>query len=277
MGRMDPGTVLARRYCVRRLLHRCTIGEVFLAERLDDGVEVEIKLIGADGRLRREASAAAAIQSEHVQRVIDVDEDAERGLVLVYERLHGESLLERLKRTGPMPLAELHPLIAEAWLGLEDIHAGGVVHRDVKPDNVFLRAQGSPQVKLRGLDVCKLAGSEETTEMGMSLGAFSFMAPEQIGKSKRADHRVDVYACATLIYQALTGQLPYKERNVLVMVEMKTKIDARKLAEAMRGPVDPRLEAFLGRGLARDPSRRFPTAREAFEAWRELCPPELLN
>jgi serine/threonine-protein kinase len=274
---MDPGTVLARRYCVRRLLRKCTIGEVFVADRLDDGVEVEIKLIGAEERLRREGSAAATIQSQHVQRVIEVDEDVERGLVLVYERLHGESLLERLKRTGPMPLAELHPVIAQAWLGLEDVHAGGVVHRDVKPDNVFLCDRGSPQVKLRGLDVCKLAGSEETPELGMSLGGFSFMAPEQIGKSRLADHRVDVYACATLIYQALTGQLPYKERNVLVMVEMKTKKDARRLGEAMPGPVDPRLEAFVARGLARDPFRRFPSAREALEAWQELCPAELLN
>src|SRR6185312_14606815 len=89
---------------------------------------------------------------------------------------------------------------------------------------------------------------------------------------KTVDHRADIYACSTLIYQSLTGQLPYSARNILVMVEMKTKIDARKLGDAMSSPVDPRLEAFVTRGLSRDPSQRFQTALEALNAWRELRP-----
>ena len=84
--------------------------------------------------------------------------------------------------------------------------------------------------------------------MGQSLGSFSFAPPEQIGKAKTADHRADIYACATLIYQALSGQLPYAARNLLVMVEMKCKTDARRLSEAVPVPVDRRLEAFLARG-----------------------------
>jgi serine/threonine-protein kinase len=88
------------------------------------------------------------------------------------------------------------------------------------------------------------------------------------------DHRADIYACATLIYQSLTGQLPYSARNILVMVEMKAKADARTLNEAMPGLVDARLEAFVARGLARDPALRFQTALDALAAWRDLRPPQ---
>jgi serine/threonine-protein kinase len=108
--------------------------------------------------------------------------------------------------------------------------------------------------------------------MGQSLGTFSFMPPEQIGKAKTVDHRADIYACATMIYQSMSGQLPYQARNLLIMVEMKQKTDARRLAEAMAGPVDPRLEAFLAKGLAREPADRFQSALEGLTAWRELRP-----
>jgi serine/threonine-protein kinase len=295
MGRMEPGTLLASRYRVQRFLRRSTIGDVFLAEALDTGDPVEIKLLGEPSvengesppeagasqarlgaRLRREARAAASIRSEHVQRVIELVEDAGRGPLLVYEWREGESLLERLERQGPMPLAELHPIIEGVWLGLGSVHAAGVVHRDLKHSNVLLARDGDgpPRVVLRGLDLCKITGSgDEITEMGMSLGGFSFMPPEQIGKSKTVDHRADVYACATLVFQALTGQLPYAARNILVMVEMKTKYDARTLGQVMGGPVDPRLEAFVARGLARDPARRFPSALDALRAWQELGRP----
>jgi serine/threonine protein kinase len=108
------------------------------------------------------------------------------------------------------------------------------------------------------------------TEMGQSLGTFSFMPPEQIGKAKTVDHRADIYACTTLIYQSLTGQLPYIAKNVLVMVELKAKQPPRTVAEALNGPVDPRLESFISKGLARDANERFQTAGDALAAWREL-------
>ena len=88
--------------------------------------------------------------------------------------------------------------------------------------------------------VPKEIGGETLTEMGQSLGTFSFMPPEQIGKAKTVDHRADIYACGTLIYQALSGQLPYVARNILVMVEMKAKTDPRLLADAQMLSQDTR-------------------------------------
>jgi serine/threonine protein kinase len=282
---IDPGTVVANRYRISRPLGRGGMGEVFAAENIRTGRPVAVKLLRSDtktkssavARFRQEARAAGSINSDHVTQVLDVEEDAEHGVVLVFELLEGESLIDRLKRTGPISLEELHPIIDQVWMGLADAHRVGIVHRDLKPSNVFLerRPDGTTRVKILDFGISKIPkeiGGETLTEMGQSLGTFSFMPPEQIGKAKTVDHRADIYACATMIYQSLSGQLPYSARNILVMVEMKAKTDGRKLSEAMGAPVDPRLEAFLSQGLARDPGQRFQTALEALAAWRELRP-----
>lgn len=280
---LDPGTVVANRYRISRPLGRGGMGEVFAAENIRTGRPVAIKLLRQDSkskstaiaRFRQEARAAGSINSDHVTQVLDVEDDPEHGVVLVFELLEGESLIDRLKRTGPIPFSELHPIIEEVWLGLADAHRVGIVHRDLKPSNVFLerRPDGVTRVKIMDFGISKVpkeVGGETLTEMGQSLGTFSFMPPEQIGKAKLVDHRADIYACTTLIYQSLTGQLPYAARNILIMVEMKSKADARSLREVMGVPVDHRVEAFVARGLARDAGKRFQSAIDALAAWREL-------
>lgn len=282
---LDPGTVVAKRYRISHPLGRGGMGEVFAAENVRTGRPVAVKLLRADSktkssavaRFQREARAAGSIHSDYVTQVLDVDEDPEHGIVLVFELLEGESLIDRLKRTGPMPFEELWGVAEQVWIGLADAHKVGIIHRDLKPSNVFLerRPDGQMRVKLLDFGISKLPkamGGETITEMGQSLGTFSFMPPEQIGKAKTVDHRADIYAGTTLIYQSLSGQLPYQAKNILVMVEMKSKTDPRPLAEAMGCPIDPRLEAFISKGLARDPAKRFQTALEALAAWRELAP-----
>lgn len=280
---IEPGTIVANRYRILHPLGRGGMGEVFAAENTRTGRHVAIKLLHADAktkassveRFRREARASGSINSDYVTQVLDVEDDPVHGIVLVFELLEGESLIDRLKRTGPIPFEELHPIIEQVWMGLADAHRVGIIHRDLKPSNVFLeqRPDGSIRVKILDFGISKLPKGmegETLTEMGQSLGTFSFMPPEQIGKAKTVDHRADIYACTTLIYQSLTGQLPYIAKNVLVMVEMKAKQPPRKLSEALERLVDPRLESFMAKGLARDANDRFQTASEALSAWREL-------
>jgi serine/threonine protein kinase len=280
---IEAGTVLATRYRVQKPLGRGGMGEVFAAENVRTGRVVAVKVLRADAkqkssavaRFKREARAAGAIHSDSVTQVLDVEEDDEHGILIVFEMLEGESLIERLKRAGPMSFDELFPLVEQIWMGLVDAHKAGVIHRDLKPSNVFLerRPDGGVRVKLLDFGISKLpreVGGETLTEMGQSLGTFSFMPPEQIGKAKTVDHRADIYAVATLIYQALSGQLPYAARNILQMVELKTKNEPRKLGEVLDQPVDPALERFLAKALARDPENRQETAAEALESWREL-------
>ncbi|MCC6526255.1 MAG: protein kinase [Polyangiaceae bacterium] len=283
---IEAGTLVAKRYRVERALGKGGMGEVFAAENIRTGRHVAIKVLRAESkqkasaveRFRREAKAAGAIVSDHVTQVLDVEDDPEHGIVLVFELLQGESLVERLKRTGPLSFTELWPVVEAVWIGLADAHAAGIVHRDLKPSNVFLETRpGSAvkRVKILDFGISKLPkqmSSDSLTQVGQSLGTFSFMPPEQIGKAKNVDHRADIYACATLIYQGLSGQLPYQAKNVVTMMELKGRIEPRSLREAMGAPVDPRLEAFIAKGLARDPDARFQSALEALEAWRTLRP-----
>lgn len=281
--------MVASRYRILRQLGRGGMGEVYAAENTRTGRHVAVKLLRAEAKLkksaverfRREAKAAGSIRSEYVTEVLDVDDDADAGICLVFELLEGESLIERLKRTGPMPFNEVFQVVEQVWLGLAAAHKVGIIHRDLKPSNVFLlnTTDGRVRVKILDFGISKLPrelGGETLTEMGQSLGTFSFMPPEQIGRAKTVDHRADIYACATLVYQSLSGQLPYLAKNILNMVEMKTKQDPRKLQEAMRTPVDPALEAFIKKGLERNPEDRFATADEALAAWRRLARQESL-
>jgi len=282
---IEPGTLVANRYRVARPLGRGGMGEVFAAENTRTGRPVAIKVLHSDAkakhsaveRFRREARAAGSINSDYVTQVLDVEEDPVHGIVLVFELLEGESLIDRLKRTGPIPFEELHAIIEQVWMGLADAHRVKIIHRDLKPSNVFLerRPDGNTRVKILDFGISKLPKEmegETLTEMGQSLGTFSFMPPEQIGKAKMVDERADIYAVTTMIYQSLTGQLPYLAKNVLVMVELKAKAPPRRLADAMEGPIDPRLEAFVAKGLSRDPNQRFQTAVDALAVWRELGP-----
>ncbi len=281
---LDPGHLVAQRFRILRPLGRGGMGEVFAAENLRTGRQVAVKLLRSESkqkssaieRFRREARAAGSIQSDFVTQILDVDEDPEHGIVLVFELLEGESLVDRLKRTGPIPFDELHPMIEQIWMGLADAHRAGIVHRDLKPSNVFLerRPNGGVRVKILDFGISKLPremGGETLTELGQSLGTFSFMPPEQIGKAKTVDHRADIYSCASLIYQALSGQLPYAAKNILMMVELKTKTEPRRLSAVMDGVVDPRLDEFLSISLARDPENRFQTSDDALAAWRALA------
>ena len=281
---VEPGTVIAKRYQVVEQLGKGGMGEVFSAENTRTGRMVALKVLRAESktkqsaieRFRREARAAGSINSDFVTQVLDVEDDPEYGIVLVFELLEGESLVERLKRTGPIAFEELWGIVEAVWMGLADAHAAGIIHRDLKPSNVFLEQRRSGlRVKILDFGISKLPkkiSTQSLTQVGQSLGTFSFMPPEQIGKAKTVDHRADIYAATTLIYQAMSGKLPYHAKNVVAMMELKNKTEPRTLGEVMKSPVSPQLEAFIAKGLAREPDTRFQTAVEALEGWRHLRP-----
>ncbi|MCK6588629.1 MAG: serine/threonine protein kinase, partial [Polyangiaceae bacterium] len=183
---LEPGTVVASRYRITHPLGRGGMGEVYAAENVRTGRKVAVKLLRADSkakssavkRFEQEARAAGTINSDHVTQVFDVCEDEEHGIVIVFELLEGESLIDRLKRGGPIPLEELHPYIEQVWLGLADAHRAGIIHRDLKPSNVFLERRPDGHLRAKILDfgiskVPKEMGGETLTEMGQSLGTFS--------------------------------------------------------------------------------------------------------
>lgn len=294
MQPLTLGTVLAERYLVVGPLRREALGRFFLAMDLRTDVVVAVKVYLGDedesgreatdldlarARCLREADLLARLDSPHVPRALDIAFDPERGALLVCEWRERQSLLDRLKSRGPMPFEELHPLVTQAWQGLRDIHRAGVVHRCLKPSNLLLEKDrsGARRVILFDFGLARVsteaADGVTMGDFGRVLGLFSFMPPEQIGRAKIVDLRADVYALSTVIFQALSGQLPYRARNVLALVEAKTKSDARRLSDVLGERADPRLDAFLARGLERDPAGRFQSAEEAQTAWSSLLGP----
>jgi eukaryotic-like serine/threonine-protein kinase len=283
---IELGSLLLDRYRVVRYLWREGLGDVYRAEHAETGEAVTVKVLGppvsrlmgaaqASSRFRQEAEASARLRSPYLLPLREVDEDDIHGPVLVFAGRDGDLLINHLRRTGPMPLAALKPLLTQLWLALIDLHKSGVLHRDISPYNLLVDQQesGGERLTVLNLGSCKLPlsmGGEELTQFGQSIGEFAFMPPEQIGKAKTVDHRADIYSATTVIFQALCGQLPFNARNLLLLVEMKTRGEPRRLSEILTTPVDPELEEFTARGLARDPEGRFGTAEEALAAFRAL-------
>jgi serine/threonine protein kinase len=199
-----PGDLLGR-FRLEREIGRGGFGRVFCATDLELGREVALKVIRTDGRgatppgewMRREAEAAAHLRHRNIVTLHDAGR-CEGGAYLVYELLQGESLAERLRR-GPLPRAEAVRILAELAAALAHAHAAGVVHRDVKPGNLFLESDGG--VKLLDLGLAQLAGA-----IGLDAGSPDFMAPEQ--GNGLVDARADVYAWGRLGGLLLDGELP---------------------------------------------------------------------
>jgi serine/threonine protein kinase len=260
------------------------MGELFTARNVRTERRIALKMLRPDAkhrtdaieRFRREARAAGMISSDHVTQVLDVEDDPEHGIAIAFELLEGESLLDRLRRTGPMTLETLHPIIQQILRGLADAHAVGIIHRDLKPSNIFIerRGDGSNRVKILDFGISKLPktiAKITLTEPGQSLGSFMFMPPEQIQRAANVDLRADIYALGTLAFQAMTGQLPFSSNNIADLVRLKGTQAPRSLGEAAKKQFPPLLEAWVAKALATQREHRFQSAEEAQAAWSQVA------
>jgi serine/threonine-protein kinase len=268
------------------------MGEVFHAVHLETGANVAIKVVSRAfigdllmARLEREAAAAARIQSPFVPRMLEVDRTAEGELYLVMELLQGESLSERLKRNGGMlPWDEARLIGDNVLQALIAAHAAGVVHRDLKPGNIFIETMpaelGSDRqvpIRARILDfgVCKLDGlveGEKLTVTGESVGTIAYKAPEQIRGASRVDERADLYSFAMVIFEMVSGRLAYDAAGQMALLASKLERHARPLSSCVQIPVPSALEAIINKALSREPGDRQPNARDVLHTWRSLGP-----
>lgn len=175
-----------------------------------------------------------------------------------------ETLLERMRRAGPIPLAALHPLALQAWTALHDLHNMGALHGDIRPVNLLLEPSGS------GEQLSLIDHGDDLTATGQGPSAFHYMAPEQIGKSKPAGARADIYALSSVLFEALTGQLPHEGRTPPEQIRSKNSREARRAGEVTPALGGAPIEVFFARGLMRNPEERFESALAALQAWRAL-------
>jgi hypothetical protein len=282
-GRLGAGDVIADRYKILRPLGSGGMGAVFEAENLRTGRRVAIKTIHADlsaqpelaRRFEREARAAAAIGHPHVVDILDLGDDPARGIqFLVQELLEGESLAERLDRDGPLsPRAALDALVPIAD-ALAAVHAAGLVHRDVKPENVFLqRGRDGERPKLIDFGVvARVVGRRATrlTLAGTLVGSPAYMAPEQTLDGASLDGRADVWSLGVVLYEALSGQRPYEADDAEGLLAKIRAEAPRPLAAAMPGLPAPLL-AVVDRALQKDRTARWPTAAAFRDALRQAA------
>jgi len=267
------------------------MGSVWVAEHQNLKTEVVVKFM-ADAlasdpvslaRFSREASAAAAVKSPHVVQMLDHGFTEDGTPFIVMELLDGEDLRRRLARDLVIPLTELASIVAQACKALSRAHASGIVHRDIKPDNIFLchTDDGEPFVKLLDFGVAKSGTATDfhMTQTGVLVGTPFYMSPEQAVGAPPVDYTTDLWSLGIVAFEAMTGTRPFDGAT----------IGALTIAICNEGPpvpsrVDPKIpapfDAWLARACAREREERFQSAKgmsDAFaQALRESVAPSLV-
>lgn len=258
------------------------MGSVWLAQHLTLRSPVAIKLIDAEiagnpealGRFLREAQAAASLRSPHVVQILDHGVDSGVPFI-VMELLEGESLASRLERLGRLSPEETSRVLTQIARAMTKAHEAGVVHRDLKPDNVFLVRNDEEEIaKVLDFGIAKsqshgLATVSSATRTGSVLGTPYYMSPEQAEGAKSVDHRTDVWAMGVIACECLVGVKPFDAETLGALL---LAICAREMpVPSLLGPVPPGFDAWFARACARDLNLRFATAKQAAQELRGLC------
>ncbi len=266
---LTPDRVLGDKFRIKREIGEGGMGSVYLAEDKHIGRQVAIKLIrfpkATDPdmkehlieRFRREARAAGSVDHPNVVRIYAFEEHERRHLQIM-EYVDGRTLLEELK-SGPVMPEKVVRWAIEILGGLEAIHKAKLIHRDLKPQNLMLTADG--HIKILDLGLAKLTDedlSHELTQIGHTMGTPTYMSPEQIDGD--ADHRTDLYALGVVLFLLLTGKPPFSGTRA----EIFQKHRGEPVPEIVspHGPVDETLQAVIRKAMAKKPEARYATAEE---------------
>ncbi|MFO0748731.1 MAG: protein kinase [Myxococcota bacterium] len=263
------GTVIDNRYTIKRLLGKGGMGSVYTARQhsMDRDVAIKIMHHRADGnqaavqRFFWEVRAARRLQSPHTITVFDFGQTERGSLYLAMELLKGTTLGHRLSVDGKMPVAWAMRVAVQICRSLEEAHSAGIIHRDLKPENIFLCQRGAHRdfVKVLDFGVAKFLdpdGHMPLTQTGTVFGTPRYMSPEQ-ANSERVDPRSDLYSLGILIYEMLTGKVPFAEDNPLEILYKHVHTKPQPLFEAAPWlEVDKRLGALVDSLLAKRKEER---------------------
>jgi serine/threonine-protein kinase len=278
--------VVGDRYGVTRVIGEGGMGVVYEAEHLAIGKVVAVKVLHprhaqdreAISRLRHEARVAGTLGHPNICAVYDMGRLDDGSPYLVMERLHGETLAQRLVRERRIAARDLVDILLQVLSALAAAHQRGVVHRDLKPENVFLsRREGMrPIPKLLDFGISKAEDIEDTmadpTAVLGAVGTPYYMAPEQARGDRAIDYRVDLWATGIVLYEGLTGQRPFVAKNYNALLVQILSMAHRPLRE-----IDPDLSIGLSkvvdRALAKRPEDRYQSAMDfqnALRSYRDL-------
>jgi serine/threonine-protein kinase len=272
LGHLEPGSVVLDRYTILREIGRGGMGAVYLAEDSKLAERVALKVFATIGaadpelaaeRFRREAQAARRITHPNVVRIHDLHEDG-RLLFLTMEFIEGETLAAFVRRRDPLPVSEALAVLGEVALGVSAAHAAGVIHRDIKPQNVIVGATpaagaaGARVVKVIDFGLATTSFLAGMTATGMILGTAEYMAPEQV-RGTACDARADVYALGALAYHVFCGRPPFRGESPIA-VGFAQLTEPPQPPRELRPEIPESAERAILRALAKEPGARFADA-----------------
>ncbi len=253
--------VLAQRYSIVRQIGTGGMATVYLAYDIHHDRQVAIKVlrpdlsstIGAE-RFARELRLMAAIDHPHIVGVLDSG-DAEGSLWMAMPFINGESLRQRMAREAQLPLTEALSIARQSATALAFAHARGVIHRDIKPDNILL-SDGQAFIADFGIARAMQASEKAITATGMTIGTPAYMAPEQAAADKQLDGRVDVYALGAVLYEMLGGSPAFTGPTPQAIL-MRSMRSSPRAIHPIRRDVSPALDAVMLKAMARSPNDRY--------------------
>ncbi len=280
---LEVGQIVDGKYQIERLIGEGGMGAVYSGENLRIRRRVAIKVLHSATaqssdvvqRFEREAQAAGRIGNDHILEVIDLGQLPDGDRYMVMEFLDGEALSSRIARLGRLAPVQAVGLVRQALEGLAAAHAAGIIHRDLKPDNLFILREKAGQLdylKIIDFGISKfqpLGAEGSMTRTGAIMGTPYYMSPEQARGSREADHRSDLYAMGVILYEALSGRVPF-EAETLNELLFKIVLSPHAPLSGVAPEVDDALASIVDKSLARDPDHRFQTAAEfiaALQAW----------
>ncbi len=274
------GKIIARKYRVEALIGEGGMGKVFRARQLALDKVVVLKVLRQSllsdertvARFQREAKAASRLNHPNSISVLDFGQTEEGALFIAMEFVSGQDLHQLLSREWPLPEARVVRLVSQVLSALSDAHGAGVIHRDLKPENIMVeQRRGEPDfIKVLDFGIAKITDSsgEEgpaLTRAGFVCGTPEYMSPEQ-ARGASLDHRSDLYAVGVILYQLMTGLLPFESDSA---VGFATKhLTEEPPPPTRRRPdakISPGMERLILRALSKDPNDR-PADAEAFKA-----------
>ncbi|WP_437970169.1 protein kinase [Sorangium sp. So ce260] len=271
---MTPGERLGARYTIERQAGKGGLGTVYRARDVESGAPVAIKVLREPteekrSRFAREARALAALSHPCIVQYVAHGTTPDGELYLVMEWLEGEDLGARLSRGRLEPAPALRLLVRVAE-GLAFAHAHGVVHRDIKPQNLFLPGGEIERTTIVDFGLARLADATSSlTRTGATVGTPSFMAPEQVIGEGEVDARADIYSLGCVLFACLTGRPPFAAPHPLALLARVVFEEAPRPSALVPG-LPRELDAFAARLLAKRPEER-PAARDALDELRALA------
>lgn len=269
-----PGTLLAGKYRVERTLGIGGMGVVVEATHEVLHEKVAVKFLLSElasnpqltARFLREAQAAVRIKSPHVARVIDVGTLESGSPYMVMEYLEGRDLGAILASEGPLTPRAAATFVLQACEAIASAHQAGVVHRDLKPPNLFVTsaADGSPTLKVLDFGISKLTEggtSGSLTQTQVAMGSPFYMSPEQIRSTREVDGRTDIWALGVVLYELLTGAVPFESDSMPALCALVLESEPTPLSQH-RPDVPAALEAVVAKCLAKDVTKRYQNVAE---------------